>query len=131
MQTTAASGHRKLAVHEFPDLAPADPTGPRFLIENVYPSVDGGRYPIKRIAGEPVEVWVDLLRDGHDQLAAALLWSRDRMRLALGASDSVQRLRVSGGVLMKKCWIGILVVACLLVSMAELFPWRRRRSPKP
>jgi starch synthase (maltosyl-transferring) len=77
MQTTAATGHRKLAVHEFPDLAPADPTGPRFLIESVYPSVDGGRYPIKRIAGEPIDVWVDLLRDGHDQLAAALLWRKE------------------------------------------------------
>ena len=33
-------------------MAPGDPTGPRFLIEDIYPSVDGGRYPIKRIAGE-------------------------------------------------------------------------------
>ncbi len=33
-------------------MAPSDPTGPRFLVEDIYPSVDGGRYPIKRIAGE-------------------------------------------------------------------------------
>ncbi len=56
------------------DLSPADPTGPRFRIEDVYPCVDGGRYPVKRIAGESVEVWADIFREGHDVLAAALLW---------------------------------------------------------
>jgi starch synthase (maltosyl-transferring) len=54
--------------------SPADPTGPRFLIEEVYPCVDGGRYPVKRIAGETVEVWADIFREGHDVTAAALLW---------------------------------------------------------
>jgi starch synthase (maltosyl-transferring) len=53
---------------------PADPTGPRFLIEDIYPCVDGGRYPIKRIAAENVEVWADIFREGHDVVAAALLW---------------------------------------------------------
>jgi starch synthase (maltosyl-transferring) len=54
--------------------SPADPTGPRFLIEEIYPCVDGGRYPVKRIAGETVEVWADIFREGHDVIAAALLW---------------------------------------------------------
>ncbi|MGZ5960099.1 MAG: alpha-1,4-glucan--maltose-1-phosphate maltosyltransferase [Rhizomicrobium sp.] len=58
-------------------MAPGDPTGPRFLVEDIYPSLDGGRYPIKRIVGEPIEVWADLLREGHDQLAAELLWRRE------------------------------------------------------
>jgi starch synthase (maltosyl-transferring) len=40
----------------------------------VFPSVDGGRFPIKRIAGEPVDIWADVLRDGHDQVAVRLLW---------------------------------------------------------
>jgi starch synthase (maltosyl-transferring) len=56
------------------DLSPSDPTGPRFRIEDIYPCVDGGRYPVKRIAGESVEVWADIFREGHDVLAAALLW---------------------------------------------------------
>ena len=56
------------------DLSPADPTGPRFRIEDIYPCVDGGRYAVKRIAGESVEVWADIFREGHDVLAAALLW---------------------------------------------------------
>ncbi len=78
MQPRAAAGHRRISVPELPEIAPGDPTGPRFLIENVYPSVDGGRYPIKRIAGEPIEIWVDLLREGHDLLAAALLWRKEK-----------------------------------------------------
>jgi starch synthase (maltosyl-transferring) len=55
-----------------------DLLGRRFLIEDVYPSVDGGRFPVKRIAGEPVEVWADVFRDGHDVIAVELLWRRDR-----------------------------------------------------
>ncbi len=55
-------------------VSPADPTGPRFRIEDIYPAVDEGRYPVKRIAGESVEVWADIFREGHDVLAAALLW---------------------------------------------------------
>ena len=48
-----------------------DPTAPCFLIEDIYPCVDGGRYPVKRIAGESVEVWADIFREGHDVFAAA------------------------------------------------------------
>jgi starch synthase (maltosyl-transferring) len=58
-------------------MAPGDPTGPRFLVEDIFPSVDGGRHPVKRIAGEPIEVWADLLREGHDRLAATLLWRKE------------------------------------------------------
>jgi starch synthase (maltosyl-transferring) len=49
---------------------------PRFFIEDVTPTIDGGRFAAKRIVGEPVEVWADIFRDGHDVLAAAILWSR-------------------------------------------------------
>ena len=44
----------------------------RILIENVYPEIDAGRYPAKRIVGDTVEVWADLFRDGHDKLRAVL-----------------------------------------------------------
>jgi starch synthase (maltosyl-transferring) len=77
MPTATATGHRRFAVPDLPEVAPSDPTGPRFLVEDIYPSVDGGRYPIKRIAGEPIEVWADLLREGHDRLAAELLWRKE------------------------------------------------------
>ena len=40
------------------------------------PSVDGGRYPAKRIAGEPYVVEADIFRDGHQVLRAAIKWRR-------------------------------------------------------
>jgi starch synthase (maltosyl-transferring) len=49
----------------------------RFLIEDIYPSIEQGRYPVKRIRGEPIEVWADIFRDGHDVIAAALVWRRE------------------------------------------------------
>ncbi len=45
----------------------------RVRIENVRPSVDGGRYPIKRTAGEPVAVSADVFADGHDRLRVRLV----------------------------------------------------------
>ena len=56
------------------EFSPTDPTGPRFRIEDIYPSIEGGRYPVKRIAGEIVDVWADIFREGHDVIAASLLW---------------------------------------------------------
>ena len=64
-------------IRNLAETSPADPTGPRFLVEEIYPSVDGGRFPVKRVAGEPVDVWVDVLCEGHDVLAAALLWRKE------------------------------------------------------
>src|SRR5262245_34454657 len=56
----------------------ADHLNRRFRIEDVFPRVDDGRYAVKRIAGEPVEVWADVFRDGHDVAAAALVWRLER-----------------------------------------------------
>ena len=49
----------------------------RFYIEDVYPSVDTGRFAVKRIVGESIDVWADVLRDGHDVVAAQLIWRRE------------------------------------------------------
>jgi starch synthase (maltosyl-transferring) len=46
----------------------------RAWIENVQPSVDAGRFPIKRCVGENVTVTADIFADGHDLLAAMLLY---------------------------------------------------------
>ena len=70
----------RMRIHASSDpraVSPADPTGPRFRIEDIYPCIEAGRYPVKRIAGESVEVWADIFRDGHDIIAAALLWRPD------------------------------------------------------
>jgi starch synthase (maltosyl-transferring) len=51
-----------------------DLSGRRIYIEDIYPLVDAGRFPVKRIVDEPIEVWADIFRDGHAVLAAELLW---------------------------------------------------------
>src|SRR5262249_56149442 len=52
-------------------------SGQRIYIEDVYPTVDAGRFPVKRVVGEEVDVWADIIRDGHAVLAAELLWRRE------------------------------------------------------
>ena len=49
----------------------------RIQIEEVYPELDGGRYPVKRIVGELFEVWADLFRDGHDKLRAVVKYRHE------------------------------------------------------
>jgi starch synthase (maltosyl-transferring) len=65
------------------------PTGEgRVIIETVSPELDGGRTPIKRIVGDIVQVEADIFSDGHDKIAAELLyrvqgesaWRRTPMR---------------------------------------------------
>jgi starch synthase (maltosyl-transferring) len=47
---------------------------PRVAIEAVTPSVEHGRYPAKLLAGTVVDIEADLICDGHDKIAARLLW---------------------------------------------------------
>ncbi|WP_133646680.1 maltotransferase domain-containing protein [Paraburkholderia flava] len=47
---------------------------PRIAIEDVSPAVDGGRFPVKRIVGERVEVRAAIFAEGHDKIAAAVIW---------------------------------------------------------
>lgn len=44
----------------------------RIQIHDVRPAVDGGRWPVKRTAGDFVVVETDLVRDGHEQLRATV-----------------------------------------------------------
>src|SRR5205814_2974966 len=44
------------------------------VIENVQPQLDGGRFPVKRVAGEPVRITADIFKEGHDDLAAVVRW---------------------------------------------------------
>jgi starch synthase (maltosyl-transferring) len=46
----------------------------RVVIEAVTPEIDGGRFPIKRIAGDMVVVEADIFTDSHDAISAALLY---------------------------------------------------------
>ncbi len=47
---------------------------PRFVIGAVTPTLDDGRYPVKRILGDACAVGADILRDGHDVLAARVAY---------------------------------------------------------
>jgi len=42
------------------------------IVEDVKPSVDGGRYPIKRVVGEDVRVTAACFAHGHEQVACAV-----------------------------------------------------------
>jgi starch synthase (maltosyl-transferring) len=46
----------------------------RVVIEDIQPSVSGGRFPIKRIVGDQVDVKADVFSDGHDVVSAAVQW---------------------------------------------------------
>lgn len=70
------SSQRRLASPSANLFWASDPAGTRFLFEDVYPSVECGRFPVKRIVHEPFEVWADIFREGHDVISAALHWRR-------------------------------------------------------
>jgi starch synthase (maltosyl-transferring) len=46
----------------------------RVIIESVQPSIDAGRFPIKRVMNEQVVVEADIFTDGHDLLSAVLCY---------------------------------------------------------
>ena len=46
----------------------------RLIIEDIRPQMDGGTFPIRRAMGEAVQVKAAIIVDGHDLLAAELLY---------------------------------------------------------
>ncbi|MBI5717617.1 MAG: alpha-1,4-glucan--maltose-1-phosphate maltosyltransferase [Burkholderiales bacterium] len=63
-----------------PEVAPVELADGRIrvVIEHVTPLVDGGRFPIKRVLGDSIEVQADCFGDGHDVVACSLLWRHAR-----------------------------------------------------
>lgn len=51
------------------------------MIEGVRPEVDEGRYPAKAIAGDTVTVEADIYADGHEAIAAVVLYHRRGQRV--------------------------------------------------
>ncbi|MEN3941918.1 alpha-1,4-glucan--maltose-1-phosphate maltosyltransferase [Prosthecobacter sp. SYSU 5D2] len=47
---------------------------PTVVIENFYPCIEGGRHPIKRVVGEPLDLWCDIFMDGHVVMSAVVKW---------------------------------------------------------
>ena len=52
----------------------------RAVVDAVYPSVDGGRFPVKRVTGERMVVEADCFTDGHDALRVMLRWRAEDER---------------------------------------------------
>ncbi len=52
---------------------------PTVVISQLWPRVECGRYPVKRIVGETIEIGADIFKDGHDKLSAFLrgTWEGD------------------------------------------------------
>ncbi|MCQ8783770.1 alpha-1,4-glucan--maltose-1-phosphate maltosyltransferase [Mangrovibrevibacter kandeliae] len=46
----------------------------RLAIEGVTPEIDGGRFAVKRVENEPLEIEADVFADGHDKIAAAVIY---------------------------------------------------------
>ncbi len=46
------------------------------VVENLQPVIDGGRFPVKAVPGEIIEVTADIFRDGHEKCEAALLFRK-------------------------------------------------------
>jgi starch synthase (maltosyl-transferring) len=44
----------------------------RIQIQQVWPQLDCGKYPVKRSLGDEVEIWADVFCDGHDVLRAVV-----------------------------------------------------------
>ncbi|MFC2149203.1 alpha-1,4-glucan--maltose-1-phosphate maltosyltransferase [Candidatus Auribacterota bacterium] len=67
----------------------------RITFENVCPQIDCGKFPIKRVTGEPVTVTADIFADGHDRICAFLLYRRS-------GKDPWRRIQMS--FLENDCW---------------------------
>ena len=63
----------------------------RVVIDYISPSVNCGKYDIKRVVNEIVNIQAHILTDGHDVLAASVLyqhenekkWQESRMKLVV------------------------------------------------
>ena len=52
----------------------------RVVIEGLSPEVDGGRFPAKRTVGDVVRVEADIFGDGHDSVAARVLYRHENAK---------------------------------------------------
>jgi len=86
----------------------------RVRVERVSPSVDGGRYPVKRIVGEPLDIEADIFADGHEPLRV-LLMVRDP-----GASDPKSQAMVSAG---NDLWRARVIFPCSGMAEFRISAW--------
>jgi starch synthase (maltosyl-transferring) len=88
---------------------------PRIAIEAVSPAVDAGRFAVKRISGETVEVEADLVCDGHDRLAAVVQYR---------ASDETAWREAPMSLVANDRWRGEFPLARLGRHLFRVVAWR-------
>jgi len=75
----------------------------RVSIERIEPAVDGGRFAVKRVAGERVSVTADIFADGHGKISAALQWrAKDETEWQESAMSPVGNDRWRGSFLLER-----------------------------
>ncbi len=82
---------------------PVLPAGPHpptsILILDVWPQIECGRYPVKREVGDVFSVEADILKDGHDKIAARLeLWAEGDLSIQSAEMSFVDNDRWSGSI---------------------------------
>ena len=102
----AASGHAA---------SPRD--NQRVIVENLKPSVDDGRFAIKRCVGDVVTVHADVFTDGHDILTVIL-----RHRLA-GAADWIETPMEPH---LDDLWSGVFTVTVLGLYEFSVVAWANK-----
>lgn len=70
MTTRQPSDRRRTSSSESRLRIPVPARSPAIVFEHVYPTLDGGRHPVKRTLDDTCHVSADILTDGHDLLAA-------------------------------------------------------------
>ncbi len=52
----------------------------RVVIDDLWPQIDAGRFPVKRVLGDSVDVFADILADGHDLIRAVVRYRPAKSR---------------------------------------------------
>ena len=52
----------------------------RAVVRDIWPIVENGRYPIKRVVGDQIHVWFDTFADGHDVVRGGLRFKHESER---------------------------------------------------
>jgi starch synthase (maltosyl-transferring) len=86
----------------------------RVVIKGVKPQIEDGRFPIKRVIGQNVDVEADILADGHDLISALILY---RYKNDSGWTEVTLRSSVND------CWQGSFKVDHIGTYIYTIMAW--------
>ena len=87
----------------------------RVVIEAVAPEIDCGHYKVKRVVGDRIEVAADIFTDGHEKIAADILWR---------AADQSAWQRAPMRFIDNDRWTGAFTVATMMEHQFTIEAWR-------